>query len=98
VTRGRGWPVPRLARDMVVLVVAVVIGGIAGALTHRLASQWTSPDTARNIALAVATTVTGSSHARLVHRQPLTMVVPTAAVSVPIVYLAMYIVHVLVAP
>jgi hypothetical protein len=33
-----------------------------------------------------------------VHRQPLMMVVPTAAASVPIVYLAMQLVHVLVAP
>ena len=89
---------PPAARDMIVLIAAVVVGGIAGAVAHRLASHWTSPDTARDIALAVATTVTGGTHARLVHRQPLMMVVPTAAASVPIVYLAMRIVHVLVAP
>ena len=86
------------ARDMIVLIAAVVVGGIAGAIVHRLASAWTSTDTARDIALAVATTVTGATHARLVHRQPLMMVVPTAAVSVPVVYLAMRVVHVLVAP
>ena len=87
-----------VARDMAVLIAAVVVGGIAGAVAHRLAGQWTSSETARDIALAVATTVTGATHARLVHRQPLVMVVPTAAASVPVVYLAMRIVHVLVAP
>ncbi len=69
----------------------------AGGAAHH-ARHGRSGDTARNIALAVATTVTGSAHARLVHRQPLAMVVPTAAASVPVVYLAMHLVHVLVAP
>ena len=96
-THRSGRVVPPVARDMAVLVVAVVVGGVAGALSHRLASHWTSPDTARDIALAVATTVTGATHARLVHRQPLMMVVPTAAASVPVVYLAMHVVHVLMA-
>jgi hypothetical protein len=95
---GRDHGVPPVARDMAVLIAAVVIGGIAGAIAHRLASHSTSSDTARDIALAVATTVTGATHARLVHRQPLMMVVPTAAVSVPVVYLAMRVVHLLVAP
>ena len=94
----RDRPVPHVARDMAVLIAAVVVGGIAGALAHRLASHWALANTARDIALAVATTVTGATHARLVHRQPLMMVVPTAAASVPIVYIAMQLVHVLVAP
>lgn len=94
----RDRALPSTARDMIVLMVAVVVGGVAGAIAHRLASQWTSSDTARDIALAVATTLTGATHARLVHRQPLMMVVPTAAASVPVVYLAMRFVHVLVAP
>jgi hypothetical protein len=86
-----------MARDLGVLVVAVVIGGVAGALANVLANRWTSTDTARNIALATATTVTGATHAWLVHRQPLRMVVPGAAVSVLVVYLAMRIVHLLLA-
>ncbi len=93
----RGTRLPLMARDLGVLVVAVVIGGVAGALANALADRWTSTDTARNIALATATTVTGATHAWLVHRQPLRMVVPGAAVSVPVVYLAMRIVHLLVA-
>lgn len=91
-------PLPAFAHDIGVLVVAVVTGGIAGALAGIYAAHWTSPDTARNVALAVATTVTGATHARLVHRQPLHMVVPGAAVSVPVVYLVMRVVHLLVAP
>jgi hypothetical protein len=90
-----GWSVPPLARDLVVLVVAVVIGGLAGALAHAVCYRWTSAETARSIALAVATTITGATHAWLVHRQPLKMVVPGAAVSLPVVYLAMRIVHLL---
>ncbi len=82
-----------MARDLGVLVVAVMLGGVGGALANR----WTSIDTARNIALATATTVTGATHAWLVHRQPLRTVVPGAAVSVPVVYLAMRIVHLLLA-
>lgn len=90
---------PRIAaRDIAVLVAAVVAGGVAGALSHRLAGLWTSANTARDIALAVATTVTGATHARLVHRQPFMMVVPTAAASLPIVYVAMQLVHTLIAP
>jgi hypothetical protein len=96
--RPAGRTLPTVARDTAVLVAAVVVGGIAGALAHRLAGYWTSPGTSRDIALAIATTLTGATHARLVHRQPLMMVVPTAAASVPIVYLAMQLVHVLVAP
>lgn len=91
-------PLRGFARDLSVLVVAVLIGGVAGALTGIYAARWASPDNARNIALAVATTVTGASHARLVHRQPLHMVVPGAAVSVPVVYLAMRLVHLVFAP
>jgi hypothetical protein len=98
VKRAIGWSVPPLARDLVVLVVAVVIGGLAGALANALAYRWTSAETGRNIALAAATTITGATHARLVHRQSLKMVVPGAAVSLPVVYVAMRIVHLLVAP
>jgi hypothetical protein len=96
--RTTGWSVPPLARDLVVLVIAVVIGGLAGALAQAVADRWSSAETARNIALATATTLTGASHARLVHRQSLKMVVPGAAVSMPVVYVAMRIVHLLVAP
>jgi len=39
----------------------------------------------------------GAPHAWLVHRQPLRMVVPGAVVSVPVVYLAIRILHQLVA-
>jgi hypothetical protein len=88
---------PLMARDLGVLVVAVMLVGVVGALANVLANRWTSIDTARNIALATATTVTGATHAWLAHRQPLRMVVPGAAVSVPVVYLAMRIVHLLVA-
>lgn len=84
-------------RELLVLVIAVVIGGISGALAGSYAARWTSLDTARNVALAMATTVTGAVHARLIHRQPLRMVVPGVAVSAPIVYLAMRVVHLLVA-
>jgi hypothetical protein len=90
--------VPPLARDLVVLVAAVTIGGLAGALAHALSQQWTSAETARHIALAAATTFTGAAHAWLVHRQPLKMIVPGAAVSLPVVYLTMRIVQLLVAP
>ena len=98
VTRTMRWLIPPVARDLVVLSVAVVIGGLAGALAHAAAFGWTSAETARNIALAAATTITGASHARLVHLQPLKMVLSGAAVSMPAVYVAMRIVHLLVAP
>ena len=39
----------------------------------------------------------GATRAWLVHRQPLRMVVPVAAISLLVVYLAMRIVHLLVA-
>jgi hypothetical protein len=84
------------ARDLGVLILAVVLGGVAGALASALVIRWTSTETARSIALATATTVTGATHAWLVHRQPLRTVVPGAAMSVPVVYLAMRIVHLLV--
>ena len=54
-----------MARDLGVLVVAVMLGGFVGALANVFANRWTSIDTARNIALATATTVTGATHAWL---------------------------------
>jgi hypothetical protein len=48
------WSLPSLARDLVVLVLAVVIGGLAGALAQAASYRWTSAETARDIALAVS--------------------------------------------
>ncbi len=82
-------------RNLGFLTAAVVVGGVGSALALPLLLDWFQADTARNLALALATTLTAATHARLVHGQPFRSLLPTLAVSAPLVYLAMRAVHLL---
>jgi hypothetical protein len=87
-----------LRRELVVFLVAVLIGSLAGVLLTILLRHWFSAGTAGNAGLAVAATLAPAVHARLVHGQGMAQLAPRVAVAAPLAYLVMRAVHAVIAP
>jgi len=85
-----------LRRELVVFIVAVVVGSVAGVLTSLVLHHWFGPAVANNAGLAVAATLAPATHARLVHGQRVTALAPRVAVAAPLAYLVMRAVHAVV--
>ena len=83
-----------VAQDLRVFVTAVMVGGITAALVRLLLRALGPAEMANDVALACATTMTGAVHARLVHRQPLRSLAIAVLVGLPLVYVAMLVLHV----
>jgi hypothetical protein len=86
-----------LRRELVVFLVAVLIGSLLGVAASIVLRHWFSAAVADNAGLAVAATLAPATHARLVHGQRLVTLAPRIAVAAPLAYLVMRAVHAVVA-
>ena len=84
-----------LLQELIIFLVAVLVGSVSGVLARELLLRWLSAASAANAALALATTCTGATHARLAHGQPVRVLGPKVVVAAPLAYGVMRLVHLL---
>ena len=86
-----------LKRELVVFLLAVLIGSIGGVAISIVLHRWFGPAVANNAGLAVAATLAPATHARLVHGQRLVTLAPRVVVAAPLAYLVMRAIHMVIA-